>query len=469
MNTKTVVLSAVVALAVGAAGLTQWNASRAKSDYRTSLQMINGTGILIATEESYARRMMGADAITVLSVRDDETGKPEPVARLRHDTSFGPYVGSAESGRHWGSALVHTTLEPLGVFGDQWRAAVGDAPLAEAETVIRFDASSKTLVHSDPQIITEDDGKTTIQWRGFRGTIETSEDGRSVQFNIAGPGLEANNGKGELALAEFKLVSDLSLSDRGMWLGAQTLTLASLNFKDPDATQTEFWLGDIAFSNTNSVDSDYLHGDFVIDVGTLSTGVQTVSDIQYDMRWQNLHVPTLVRIQEKLQEMKLLSGSVDHGEVTAAVSEDLLALLKYAPELAIRSLKFTTEEGAALANLKLTLDNGASVDPSNVLALLSSLRGSAEVRVSPGLIKQVMLAQQVKELGLSSKDLAINPSLEDQLRREIEPMLEEQLSALEGQGLVRRDGDDYMTAVTLDDNGLKVNGNSVNPMGLLSQ
>ncbi|MCO7223479.1 DUF945 family protein [Pleionea sp. CnH1-48] len=162
-------------------------------------------------------------------------------------------------------------------------------------------------------------------------------------------------------------------------------------FKAFDKTEEKARLSNIKFDWASEVKEKTV--DFLVAMNTeaLVANGETFSDIGYQMTLNNLNKTALININTTLKNAKAPQ------EIQWALMQSLPALIADNPELEIKSLKMTTNEGDFNSKAKITV-NGDQFNPSNPMEILMAIQANADGRGPEQFFVAKGMAQQIETL-----------------------------------------------------------------------
>ncbi|NNM12755.1 MAG: DUF945 family protein, partial [Gammaproteobacteria bacterium] len=237
--------------------------------------------------------------------------------------------------------------------------------------------------------------------------------GRSGKLSIHG-----NDGE-KIVLSNMTFDADLEDKD-GVWFGDSTVNFADFSFED--ARGMSFGMKNLNLQGGNHGDAKSMKSAAQFTIGEFNVADMTFEDFTFDYSIDNLDTQAVSALQA-------VSKQGPQVDPTAAL-EHLKKIVEMSPSININELSVQTPQGKVQADLHVNL-------PDNVnmvffpLSLLPQVQADSNIRIPKDVIPML-----------------------DALR----PGTAQQTEMLVQGGLIKLDGNDYVSVIKMDKGEITVNG-----------
>ncbi len=363
--------------------------------------------------------------------------------RIRH----GPLPGL----RAFGLASVDTQLQLPPALERQLQAPLGGRAPLQVHSVLGWRGNGHVEVTS-PALQMRAANGGTIHWQGLSGGLTFTPGMRSWSMSLSVPGLSvggpaagqaAGQAAGPAGAATHVELTGLQFSSQGrlaydtLHLGHTTLTLQQLEIQP--ASGAALRLKDVAYDTTATLDGDYINGAAQLRAASVQAAQFSATRVAYVQQLTHVHGPAVAAFTRAMRSLQANAGAgaANRNAITQAFMQLATQVAVHAPVLEISQAGFVMPEGQLQFSGRLTVPGLQAQDlqgPVPLLALLQHLQLSADLRADTALVDKL--------LGGSQRGAA----------------LATQLSVLEGQGYLKRDGTAYVCHIAVQGGHLSFNG-----------
>ena len=496
MKSKTLMIAAAVAVALGAGGLAATTHAGRTTDerYNTYLdRVLKELPFLKVEKRSYQRGLLGADARLVLRVNlpepppraagdeddeDDEDGDqtggeaaggegadgkgadraaaaaatpavpaayPRAIALTIHDEiRHGPFPGTLLPAASRLASSVEITVETSD------GATAGPLKVLAADTTVDFSDGYQSRFVSPAGDWSLADGRMKLHWAGLSGEASGNIATLQGRYSMNSPGLtmravDERQQPFEMVIGSLKVEGDADASTSLLIApGRVRATLASwqMTGRSPDGRPLVVSLRDLEGESRSQRSGDLLdiRSSFV---GTGQFDALKIDRIEMVEQWKRLHAPTLENVVRKLYASMGRQPAANPEALLVAMTADLKGFLTHDPEYAVEKLNLTIAGRTAEFGWRAALQGVAPDAFEQPMALAAAATAGFDAR----------LTRQWLE-GLLAGSSGFNPAIDaDQIG--------ELLAKGQQMGLVEVNGDAIVTRVRLDQGTLQVNGKTV--------
>lgn len=377
---------------------------------------------------------------------------------FHHDIQHGPLILSPSPAV--AAARMESRLqvpERLREFTERYFQ--GQSPLSYvAQVSLSGDAEVTVSIpaYSGP---TDLDG-VVIDWQGFTGV------GRGKWFELGGtfegeaPLLEVRAADNVFALRSVAIESDSRVSNLGVFIGTGRIAVAEmvLNATLPDGAR-KFGIERLDVSGNTTQNGDLVDGYQRVEFARLATGAATMGpgELQVDVR--NIDVRAFNGLMEEFDSgnpFEPAKAGMVMNEKTAGLVK---SLLKRSPVFEMGAARLVLDEGEVNARLKVTFDGEAEIDMATPASLLNRAIVDGELSVPTRLSTRIacdVVAKQVTAAAVSEGRTppALAPA-------QLEQVAMGMLAAMEGSGMLVREGDRHRAGFHLENGQGALNGKPV--------
>lgn len=370
----------------------------------------------------------------------------------------------------------------------------GQAPIT-VKTLIFFDGHQEGLVHS-PSANGKITGKETvaIDWQGLDGTVWQSPERDKVTFNLHTPGITfspikaapvAGNGgeagmmpaSGEASadainMKDLRYQGELQRGASGMWHGNADASISTISVSVTEgAMPLTMLINSISIQGKQSESNGLINGSGAMTANTINVNGFLLSNAVYDVSVQNVDAKAMLAWQKSVQ--KMMQSKVNEDNPFEPMKKHIPALFNAKPVLKINDISVDSPVGRfafkmnARVNGKwddMILDNPAMVIPMLKATLDANLPKTIVIAGLKEKIRKGFLAQaEASQTEVSPEDL-------EQIEIVVEQSVEQQVSGMITQGLIKENNGQLETHLEFDGGKLTVNGLDASSMlGAIAQ
>lgn len=420
------------ALALG--GGSAYSGARAERTAQDSVQTLSSllarTGVAHIEDQRYQRGLLSSSEDFTL-VLDGPRGQPMRVT-VHNTIRHGPLPGFAAVGQ----AIVETELRwPPEIQRQLDRAFAGKAP--RIRTLVGLDGAATTQIDVPAGSLSE--GGDTLRWQALSARIHVA--GQTSQVFLSWPGLTMQGGPGSGEPGQVTLGRlTLEGSQQGAGQGKSRLHLERAEFGEG---QDRVALEGFTVSAETRRSGGFQDGTLGYAADAFSVGGQSVRDAALTLAARHLDAAALDRLAQALNSSRDAAGGLDEAKLQALegqLMEDLGALLRGGPVLAVEQLSLTLPGGPVQASARLSLDDPQGID----LAALK--RDGAEAALA------TLLPRLHLKASVQGSRAALSPLLDS---------TQTPVDALIQQGLLRAAGGTLSSDLEFAAGRLSVNGQDI--------
>jgi len=439
---------------------------QAEARYQELVDELAGAGFQV-TDNQYRREWFGAEAVTEFRLLaplavDAGASIPEAIEFIvRSQISHGPLtsqgVGLAEI-----DSIIEVDGEPL----------LGDNPAASIITMIGIDGTGHTRIRIAERELLQQPDEPVARFLGMTGSIDFDLETEKARFRFQSPGIRVQ--QDDRVLAEVTVISLESQT----WRGQSGLMLGSGLFRIDRIVADDSDLGDRVEMQGLMLQADSSEGGERSDLVTVAVEYrlknlklqgQEYTDGLLRLELDRLYAPVLVQIQKTTEQIQ--GQQLSEAETGLAMMSLLMNrvpdLLQRDPSITLQPIRLTTPSGLAEAELSLQSRGLTMADFSNQQTLLRKIEAKASLRLPETLFQRFLLQQNSMQLEqqmvASQQSQGEEPEALDQekLNEMATRITDEQLKQWLDQELVRQEGTDIVTQLTLAGGRLTVNGKEI--------
>lgn len=428
--------------------------------------------------ENYRRGWLTTTADSVLTVdfsqnpafRQQMEVNPEAFSRMpesfrmvfHHVIQHGPLILSPSPAI--AAARMEGWLEVperLGEFSDRYLQ--GQSPLSYVAQVSLSGDSEATVsvpAYSGP---TDFDG-VAIDWQGFTGV------GRGKWFEIGGtfegeaPLLEIRAADKTFLIRNLAMDSDTRLSSAGSLVGTVRITVAETisNVTLPDGAR-KFAIEGIEISGGSTPNGELVDSYQQFKFDRLITGGFTIGPGEMRIDVSNLDERTLNGIADELENGNPFEPADAGMRMNERMASLVESLLKRSPVIEIGTARLMLDEGEVSGRLKVAFDGDAEIDVATPASLANHVTVNGELSVPARLSAQIAGDVVVNQMAAAAMSEGRVPPTLTPLQ--LEQAAAGMLAAMEGSGMLVRDGDRHTAVFRVENGRGTLNGNPIFDFG----
>lgn len=450
-----IILPGLVAAAAAAPALLGVQLER---NYRATVEQMVGDGLRVVRSQ-YQRGWLSSTAETDLLIAmptgDNQGGRKDLVLTLRNHIDHGPLIPD-------GSVLMGRMETELLSDGEPMFSPGGPSQL---RTRVALLGQQTTMVVDLPaQTIAEAEGRPGLVFEGLSGELRFGESNGYLAGALEMTGLALVKGAQPVMRVRGATASwQMRRGAGGLLFGNAHLGLDRAEIADP-VQGTRVTLQGFAVESTSRVTDDRVDMRLSYTLAQASIDDRAYGPADVRVHLGNLSAEVLGRIREQLAEKK--ARGLGREQKSLAVLGILMTnapqLLRSDPSFAIEHLRLDTPDGTIEGNLYAQA-RGMVWPTSDPTEPLRSLDIKASLRL-PEPVFRVLLEPGAREQQAAVLDARrrageiIAESTPEQRAVEVQRMVDQQLTDIIRQGILRRDQQALTMSARLRDGRLEING-----------
>ena len=345
------------------------------------------------------------------------------------------------------------------------RQFVGDQAHLTFHSRLKWSGGATGVFHSTP-FKKDIPNAGTIEWRGGDGTTESGADLGAGAGEFSAPGLIVTTPKGNFAIENVKLSSDLHLAFGQLAVGKIGFSVGHLTATASAAPDFKLDSHNLTLQADSSVVSgDFLNTDITFAMDSLEVPKFAATQLVWEMRMNHFYGPEQAALNKEVIAVQTEAAQSSDPNDPAAVQRRIevgqkllaafqthgLQILGRQPVIELPRIGFKTPDGDLMLSLKLEAPGitpaDISADPKMLaLAVPKFLQATVNARMDSTLLDK-LLQQAMPE---SDKSDAVKARLQQ----------------LQDLGYIKIDGKAMVTQITYMSGQLKINGQPFNPAAL---
>jgi uncharacterized protein YdgA (DUF945 family) len=479
-----VILLLLLSLGVWGAS-TYWFGTNTEEQYRAILQQASQFQHFKLLNEGYKRGFFTSSARTLIEFQPPSSvvGEVQPVQlTLVHDITHGPFPFWKWPGREWQfkpvMAIIETGIALSPETHDQLAGIYAQIPeIASTRdyTVIALDGSGEEnlLIPAFQHTLGNED-KVAVDWKGLSLRVNFTADLKGYSGTLSVPGLEAVGKDLDVKIKELKCSFNSHEGLSGFSLGEGSFDLAHLEFVDRKETEPHsFLITGFSANSASKASGDNVNISVALRTDQVKLDEKRSGSGAFDMELRNLDAASLAKLEQIVGSHQTLpadqSSEALRMMMLARYMEILPGLLKKSPEIEIRRLELKTTDGDFTGKLKVAFDGSKPDATQNLLMLANAITAEVEFKVSEHLLRRaatVLLKDKMVEEWDEEEEET--PS-EDEISAAASAGIDEQLSALQAQGIIVREDGNYRASARYESGKLVLNGRALSLKDLMQQ
>jgi uncharacterized protein YdgA (DUF945 family) len=348
------------------------------------------------------------------------------------------------------------------------REFVGDQAHLTIHSQLKWSGGATTAIHSTP-FKKDIPNVGTLEWRGLDGKGDSGSELGSGAGEFSMPGLIGTTPKGNFAIEDVKVSSDLHPAFGRLAVGKIGFSVGHLAATTSAAPDFKLDSHNLTLqADTAVVSGDFLNTDVTFAVDSLEVPKFAATQLVWEMRMSHFYGPETAALNQAVMEVQseqLQASQPSDPNSPAAVQQRMemgqkilaafqthgLQILGRQPIIELPRIGFKTPDGDLMLSLKLEAPGitpaDLSADPKTLaLALPKFLQATVNARIDSSLLDK-LLQQAMPEPDQSNEVKA-------------------RLQQLQGVGYIKVDGKALVTQITYVGGQLKINGQQFNPAAL---
>ncbi len=463
---KKLLLIIIVLIAVAAPAVPYYIGTTVEASFRTEHQemakeaALSGFNIELV---DYQRELLNATATSRISIivpDNKETPSFDMHHRIDHTPQPTKQIIATVDSELVLSGEVAETLAPL------FR---GEAPLT-VNTRIFFDGHQDGTIHSPAASGEFTDKETvTVEWKGMQGTVWQNASRDKATFNMTLPGMVVSPVKAEpsdesASISNIQYEGDLYKGESGFWHGKATASIDGIdvNFAPDMAEAFAMQIKTIEIKGEQSENNGLVNASGVMTSKSINVNGFEVTNAIYNLAIENLDAKAMQAWQQTAQQM--MQNNDPTADPLAAMSEHLPALFNAHPTIRINDLSVDSPMGRFAFKLNASLSgewNDMLLDNPAMLATMVKADLDANV---PRNIVVTTLRNQIRLSVINQAAANEVEMTQEELDNAIEQTVNQQLTGLIAQGLIKENGTQFESHVDYEAGKLLINGMDASAM-----
>jgi uncharacterized protein YdgA (DUF945 family) len=464
-------------------GTTAWFGIKTEDQYRALLQQASELQHFKFVNESYNRGFFTSRARTVIEFQPPAGPAAENQSMqliLTHDITHGPFPLGKSPGREWPFKPVMAIVETGIVLSPETQkqlagiyAQIPEIASMRDFTVITLDGNGEEnlLIPAFQQSFGDED-KVAVDWKGLSLRVNFTGDLKGYSGTLSVPGLEAVGKDLHLKINDVKSAFESREGLSGFWLGEASFDLAHLEFVDKKETPPQaILLRDFNVNTSSKATGGNINILVAIRVDQMKLDESRQGSGVFEMEFRNLDAASLARLEQTVRSQQTpppqQSPEAMQMMMLARYMEILPGLLKKSPEIEIGRLDVKTTEGDFTGKAKIAFDGTKPEATENLLMLANAITAQAEFKVGERFLRR-MAAEAMKDSIVAEwKEQRGAPPSEEEIAATTSPKIDEQLKALEAQGIVVRENGDCRASARYEAGQIVLNGRPLSLQDLM--
>ncbi|WP_018413297.1 YdgA family protein [Methyloversatilis thermotolerans] len=477
---KKLLFALVVALPLAYAGASWHLGQRIEASHdKQAAQYASGLPNVKLIKREYQRGVFSSTETVTMELMGDvaramadagQAGMKPLLLTVRTDIRHGPWLG----GGLFDAGLARSELVLEGEAAQAVRKVFGDNKPLSVRTVYHFAGGGHSDVDSPAfkwDIASEDPADALqIAWDGLHLEVDFEEGMTRYTMKGQAPRLELSDAAGGRAVIagmalsgeQARLFDDEPL----LYSGSQRFTIDSISVSDPDGRLPRMDAAKLVYGVDITRDGDFIDGVARIASERMKVQDHDYGPAHYDFSMRHLHARTAARLYRGFLEATSDPATMNDPAALQARMGTLMGpaieLLGHAPVLSIDRLSFSTPEGPASLNARVSLSGVTPDDFANPLGLLARLDASGALSLPENLVRGLLVersrAQVLQIVGEDADPDEVNAYAQSQYEQQIAPLLE--------RGYVTRDQGQLALRLAFAKGQLTVNDKPFDPAAL---
>ncbi len=315
------------------------------------------------------------------------------------------------------------------------------------------------------------EGNGSFNWVGMNATTTISSEMKKISGGLTLNGIQYTNEDMKATLAKVSSDYDLHETPSGLYLGDANFTLPSFQVEIKD--QKIFEINDLIFKSDSDIEEHLFNTHFTATVESILVNNKNYGPGDFEVALRNLDADVLAKINQQTSEMQ--NGTeIQRQQAMIALLPELPKLFSKGAEFEISKLSIKIPEGQIEGTMLISLPKD---DNANPFGLMQKVQGKAKLKMPAATVKQMMQHSVIQQI-------AAQPDLQQTLTQQLQsaqpaataatsakpaqPTLtidqvatmqaDKQLSALQQNGLIVLQGEDYLVEIDLAQGKFIVNG-----------
>jgi hypothetical protein len=406
---------------------------RAERVYRDSIAQLDG-GRHAVSLDSYRRGWFSSQAVVRVAAG---RGAITFVQHVHHGP-FGFYNG-------WHAAFPVAAIvdtDPPPVLQTNLDKVFGDAPIV-ISTVVEMNGGLDAYISRAATERTDPAQKFTAKFGGFNAEVHLSQDTYTIRGDA--PGITAAGAFGEAGMAGLTMRGQSHRHSSGLWLGDKVLNISRVNYSIVGSgthASASGLVQDIGFAGLSEIKHSRFEVRDTLSIGNIAAGALKLGPMSLVVEVSDI---PLEPIEQFINAISSISHPASDQQAQSRMLQEkivdlFVAIVKESPVLSI-DLHAASPDGQAVGKATFGISPDLANDPL----------------IKPGNPDgKGMVAQAWHKYGHATAEFGAPAGF---LARLTKP---DQLRQLEQNGILIRDGANYVCRASFKDGGWLVNGRKIN-------
>jgi uncharacterized protein YdgA (DUF945 family) len=412
-------------------------------------ELLSNAPYLELTHHEYHRGIYGATEQSTYGVRlpfpgvgalASPLGGSALQLTIRNNIHHGPLPGF----RSIGLASIDTELLPPRELAQALNSVFRGQPAVSIRTMMGWRGGTTTQFASPAFHVQLPTGGMLLSSRGIQGSVATTRNRSSWSAHIVSGGFGFEGPRGRTDLGEIGFDATMRRAFEVIYVGDSDLKLARAEFQTSNGAPVE--LRGLSVRGTSKADSDYVDIGADAAADALKTEKLSFSRLVYGLHLSHLDGNSLASLTQAVRQARASSASGAAAPHAAALGDAFnrygVELLVHDPVLEISQLGFAMPEGEFHLSAKVIARGITREDlsgPGGFMAVLPHLDAMLDARMDRALLEKLIATSSQAEQHSA------------------------QISRLEQQGLLKREGGAWSLRLGYHAGKLTVNGQPYPP------
>lgn len=397
----------------------------------------------------------------------------------------GPVIFS-HRGVKFGLGYAHTDLKMPVEYTQQFNnlfTTESTQPTVAVDFFVNYAGNSSIDMSVPAFKLIAKEGNSVFQWQGMSTTTNLSSNLKKVGGNITIDGLTYQKDKINTKMSAVTSEYNLHQTDKGLFLGDASVSFPSFVVMDSD--KKIFELGQFDVHSDSDIDNGLFNSHFKTSLEKIIANNKTYGPGSLEVSIRNLDAEALSRLNEEAK--KIQQGTdAERQRAMLTMLPELPKLLSKGAEFEITEMNFVMPEGTIEGNLLVSLPKG---EMGNPFELLQKMKGNGKLKVPAVVVKQLVtesIKQKMLEPQQGQQEAQAQKTEDQGITQQVQPqsspsttaqaaanstdvsqqavtLADKQLATLVQNGVLAKQGNDYVIEVSLNQGQLTINGKPYSP------
>lgn len=283
--------------------------------------------------------------------------------------------------------------------------------------------NNSQLNMSMPQfkMIAKDNGDQ-VEWDGMVSSVSVSSNIRNVEGNLMINGAKLIKNNLQATLGQLKGEYEFHQTKSGLYLGEASLSLPSFVVMENKQALLDIEKFDV--SSSSNINNDLFRSTLKISLNKIIAKDKTYGPGVLEIDLSNLDAQVLADVNQTITKIQQGSNSdSERQQALIALLPQLPKLLAKGAKFEVSKLSFVLPQGVIEGNLSVSLPNGSSGNP---FQLLQKLVGQASLRIPVSVVRTIELIDVTQKL-LSQSSL--QQAMIEQLKKNDVPAAQQNVTS----------------------------------------